>query len=103
RFMRQNLFPFTPEFKLWLVANDRPRVRGTDDAFWRRVRVIPLNIKIPSSERDRDLPNNLRAERPGILAWAVRGCRKWHREGLAQTAAVRSATKSWRQEMDALK
>ena len=48
RFMRQNFFSFTPEFKLWLVANDRPRVRGTDAAFWRRMRVIPLNIKIPS-------------------------------------------------------
>ena len=28
------------------------------------VRVVPLN-KIPSSERDRDLPNKLQAEWPG--------------------------------------
>jgi hypothetical protein len=83
RFMRQNLFKFDPEFKLWLVANDRPRVRGTDDAFWRRVRVIPLDITIPSGERDPDLPNKLRAEWPGILAWVVRGCRKWQVEGLS--------------------
>jgi putative DNA primase/helicase len=27
RFMRQNFFPFQPEFKLWFVANDRPRHR----------------------------------------------------------------------------
>ena len=72
RFMRQNLFKFDPEFKLWLVANDRPRVRGTDDAFWRRVRVIPLDITIPSGERDPKLPEKLRVEWPGILAWAVR-------------------------------
>ena len=88
RFMRQNFFQFDPEFKLWLVANDRPRVRGTDDAFWRRVRVIPLTIKIPEAERDPDLPNKLRAEWPGILAWAVRGCLKWQGEGLAQPDAV---------------
>jgi hypothetical protein len=25
RFMRQNFFSFQPEFKLWFVANDRPR------------------------------------------------------------------------------
>jgi putative DNA primase/helicase len=103
RFMRQNFFSFQPEFKLWFVANDRPRVRGTDDAFWRRVCVILLNIKIPSSERDRDLPNKLRVEWPGILAWAIRGCRKWQREGLAQPATVRSATKGWQKEMDHLK
>ena len=64
RFMRQNLFEFRTEFKLWLVANDRPRVRGTDDAFWRRVRVIPLDIRIPSGERDPKLPD----EAPGRIA-----------------------------------
>jgi putative DNA primase/helicase len=103
RFMRQNLFEFDPEFKLWLVANDRPRVRGTDDAFWRRVRVIPLDVEIPPGERDPKLPEKLRAEWPGILAWAVRGCRKWQAQGLTQPPVVRSATKGWQREMDALK
>ena len=65
RFMRQNFFDFTPEFKLWLVANDRPRVRGTDSAFWRRVRVIPLTVKIAAAERDPDLPE----QAPGGMAW----------------------------------
>ena len=103
RFMRQNFFQFEPEFKLWLVANDRPRVRGTDEAFWRRVRVIPLTIKIPEAERDGDLPTKLQAEWPGILAWAVRGCLRWQREGLVEPDVVRSATKGWHQEMDHLK
>jgi putative DNA primase/helicase len=67
------------------------------------VRVIPLDVKIPSSERDKDLPDKLRAEWPGILAWAIRGCRKWQRVGLAEPAGVRSATKGWQQEMDQLK
>ncbi len=103
RFMRQNFFQFEPEFKLWLVANDRPKVRGTDDAFWRRVRVIPLTVEIPTNKRDLDLPKKLQAEWPGILAWAVRGCLKWQREGLVQPEIVRTATKGWQQEMDHLK
>jgi putative DNA primase/helicase len=103
RFMRQNFFSFVPEYKLWLVANDRPKVRGTDDAFWRRVRVIPLGIRIPSDERDPKLKEKLQAELPGILAWAVRGCVKWQADGLAQPKAVRSATKGWHREMDHLK
>jgi putative DNA primase/helicase len=103
RFMRQDFFEYTPEFKLWLVANDRPRVRGTDSAFWRRVRAIPLTIQIPASERDRDLPTKLRSEWPGILAWAVRGCRKWQTDGLPEPDAVRSATAEWKTEMDHLK
>jgi putative DNA primase/helicase len=103
RFMRQNFFQFAPELKLWLVANDQPRVRGTDEAFWRRVRVIPLTIKIPEAERDGGLPAKLQAEWPGILAWAVRGCLKWQRDGLAQPSVVAAATKGWQQEMDHLK
>ena len=103
RFMRQNFFQFVPVFKLWLVANDRPRVRGTDEAFWRRVRGMPFTVKIPEAERDPDLPTKLRAEWPGILAWAVRGCLKWQSEGLGEPDVVRSATKGWQQEMDHLK
>lgn len=52
RFMRQDYFEVTPAFKLWLVANGRPRVRGTDEALWRRIRVIPFDVSIPKAERD---------------------------------------------------
>jgi putative DNA primase/helicase len=102
RFMRQNYFEFIPEFKLWLVANDRPRVRGTDDAFWRRVRVIPFTVKIPEGERDPNLSDKLRAELPGILAWAVRGCLKWQRHGFSLPKAVRQATAEWHRDMNHL-
>ena len=103
RFMRQNYFQFAPTLKLWLVANDQPRVRGTDEAFWRRVRVIPLTIKIPEAERDHNLSIKLRAELPGILAWAVRGCRKWQSSDLEMPTTVERATKGWQKEMDHLK
>jgi putative DNA primase/helicase len=102
RLLYSNYSEFTPEFKLWLTANDRPRVRETDDAFWRRVRVVPLEVEIPLDDRDRDLPNKLKAEWPGILNWAVRGCLKWQREGLAEPGTVRQATADWRKAADHL-
>jgi putative DNA primase/helicase len=55
RFMRQDFFQFLPEFKLVLIANDFPRVRASSDAFWRRVRVIPVDRKVPPSQVDPDL------------------------------------------------
>lgn len=100
RFMRQDFFQFQPEFKLWLVANHKPRVRGTDDAFWRRVRLIPWNVTIPPDQVDGKLPEKLRAELPGILAWAIRGCLKWQQEGLQPPDSVQAATKAWHEEMD---
>ena len=35
-------FDFKPAFKLWLATTHRPSIRGTDDAIWRRIRLIPF-------------------------------------------------------------
>ena len=44
----------------------------------------------------------MRAELPGILAWAVRGCLDWQANGMQPPAAVRIATESYRSEQDPL-
>lgn len=103
RFLRSEYFQFIPEFKLWFVANDDPRVRSTDDALWRRIRVIPFDVIIPDDECDPNLPAKLRTELPGILAWAVRGCLEWQRIGLAAPASVEGATAAYRERADHLK
>lgn len=103
RFMRQDYFEFTPAFKLWLGANDRPRVRSTDTALWRRIHVVPFDVQIPETERDLDLPSRFRQEWPGILAWAVRGCIDWQKEGLRPPDTARQAAEEWSKEADHLK
>jgi putative DNA primase/helicase len=103
RELYQNFQEFLPLFKLWLVGNDRPRVRATDYAMWRRLRVIPFGIRIPKDDVDRKLPEKLRAELPGILAWAIAGCLQWQREGLEEPAAVLEAARQWRRDADHVK
>lgn len=100
RFMRAEWFTFVPQFKLWFVANDDPRVRSTDAALWRRIRVIPFDVVIPDDEVDPDLSEKLRAEWPGILAWAVHGCLQWQRDGLKTPDVVLAATSSYRKRAD---
>jgi putative DNA primase/helicase len=100
RHLYKNFSEFTPQFKLWFVANDRPHVRATDDAIWRRIKVIPLNVKIPANEVDRELPSKLRAELPGILSWAVRGALTWRRIGLAEPESIIAASAEWRKAVD---
>lgn len=102
RFLHEEFFEFRPEFKLWLRANHRPPVREQTIAFWRRVRLIPFSVVIPPEQRDPDLSAKLTQELPGILAWAVRGCLAWAREGLGAPAAVTQATESYRAENDFL-
>jgi putative DNA primase/helicase len=79
RFLHAEFFEFKPTFKLWLAANHRPVIRGTDNAIWDRVRLIPFTVSIPLEERDPGLRAALLAELPGILAWAVAGCLLWQR------------------------
>ena len=102
RFLRQNFFTFVPEFKLWMAANDLPGVRGTAEAFWRRVRVVPFTVQVSKENGDGDLPTKLRAELPGILAWAVQGCLAWRCEGLTPPEAVQQATEGWVRKADHL-
>src|SRR5205823_3563778 len=45
---------------------------------------------------DRGLPDVLKAEAEGILAWIVRGCLDWQRSGLPMPDAVQEATKAYR-------
>jgi putative DNA primase/helicase len=100
RHLYQSFSEFTPQFKLWFVANDRPHVRATDDAIWRRIRVITLNVQIPPDEVDPDLPAMLRDELPGVLSWAIRGTRAWLKDGLAEPESVVAASASWRKAVD---
>lgn len=102
RFLHSNFFEYDPEYKIFLAANHKPRISGTDKAIWRRFRLIPFTVAIPKEEQDRDLQQKLESELPGILAWAVKGCQMWQAEGLGLPAEVKQATQSYRQEMDIL-
>ncbi|MHA7630818.1 DNA primase family protein [Corallococcus sp. M7] len=93
---------FVPNFTIFLATNYKPRIQGSDEGIWRRVKLIPFNKRIPEERRDKTLENRLRAELPGILAWAVRGCLQWQREGLGEPTEVREATLAYREEMDPL-
>lgn len=100
RKMRQDFFEFAPSHKIWLAANHKPVVRGTDHAIWRRIRLVPFTVTIPEEQRDKHLFEKLKQELPGILTWAVKGCLLWQQEGLNPPDAVKAATESYRAEMD---
>lgn len=102
RFMRAEWFDYTPEYKIWLATNHKPVVKGTDDAIWERIRLIPFTTTIPEEKRDKRLDEKLKAEGPGILKWMLEGYRLWCLEGLKPSQNVRAATDDYKKEMDDL-
>lgn len=109
RFMRRDFFEFKPSHKLWLAANHKPIVRGTDEAIWRRLPMVPFVVTFRDEGDRRDGPRKDKAlleklfkEAPGILAKAVRYAKQWHEDGLQPPAVVIEATREYREEQDLL-
>lgn len=100
RFMRQDNFTFTPQFKLLFAGNHKPEIRNLDDAMQRRIHLVPFDVK--PKVVDKELSNKLKGEWPAILAWMVEGCVAWQREGLNPPEAVRATTREYLADEDAV-
>jgi putative DNA primase/helicase len=102
RFLHAEFFDFRPTHKLLIRGNHKPAITGTDEGIWRRLRLIPFTVVIPPEERNPYLLDQLRAELPGVLRWAVEGCLAWQRDKLNPPAAVLTAVSTYRDEADTL-
>ncbi len=73
-------FEFTPVAKVLLATNSLPTIRDESDATWQRLNVVRFPHTFRSTDlEDKDLPEKLRAEAEGVLAWMVAGAREWWR------------------------
>ena len=71
-------FEFSPSHKINLLANHMPYTKDASHGMGRRIKITPFQRRFSSEERDITLPNKLQAEKEGILAWLVRGSRRWY-------------------------
>lgn len=102
RDMYGKTFEFSPEGKMWLATNHRPQIRGTDEAIWRRVMLLPFTRTFDAASRDPELGSKLKAELSGILNWAIKGCLEWQKNGLTPPESVQQAVKKYRADMDVI-
>jgi putative DNA primase/helicase len=101
RFMHQSFFEFEPTHHLWLMGNHQPRVKSGGDSFWRRLRLLPFQYKVPEEKKIEGLADLLVAEEgPGILAWIVQGAVEHFAKGLCEPESVKAATAVYAAEED---
>lgn len=103
RFLYGEYFSFKPTFKIFMATNHKPKIKGSDNGIWRRIKMIPFTVTIPAEQRDKNLSNKLIAENSGILNWLIKGYAIWNKEGLKdEPDAVREANEEYRFDMDSV-
>jgi putative DNA primase/helicase len=101
RRLNQESTEIRPKFKLYISANKKPAIYGDDEGIWRRVYLVPFTVQIPKGERDKRLPEKLKAEASGILNWLIAGLLDYlNRGSLAPPEEVLAATQDYRDESD---
>lgn len=102
RRMYEEEFDLHPTFKIWIATNKLPKIKGTDEGIWRRVKKIPFEYNF-ENDPDKDehfFENKLKPELSGILNWCIKGCLKWQQEGIKVPDEVRAANEDYRSDMD---
>jgi P4 family phage/plasmid primase-like protien len=102
RFMRQDFFTYSPQFKVLILGNHKPALHRVDEATRRRVHLIPFTVTIPEAERDPKLSEKLKAEYPAILGWMLHGCEAWQDMGLAPPTKVLDASSAYFADEDTI-
>jgi putative DNA primase/helicase len=100
---------FSPSHLLLLLTNNKPSAPASDYALWQRVNLIPFEKAFVSEPKapneykaDPYLCEKLKDEASGILAWLVKGCLAWQKEGLNPPDIVKAATDEYRSDEDTI-
>jgi putative DNA primase/helicase len=106
RRLHENKVTFSPSHLLLFGTNYKPKAPANDLALWDRVMLIPFNQRFvvnPDPQQADEHPKDAtikdrlpREEGPGILAWLVRGCLAWQRDGLKMADAITAASNQYR-------
>lgn len=91
---------YTPTHQLLVQTNHRPVIRGDDHAIWRRIELIPFAVRFTDQTKDRNLPQKLEAELPGILNWMIAGYQQYKAGGLGSPEAIKKAKGAYRRDED---
>ncbi len=49
RQMREDFRSFAPTHKFFFAGNHKPRISGSNDGIWRRIRLVPWSVQIPAA------------------------------------------------------
>jgi len=83
RALHSSSIEFTPNFKIWIAGNHKPKLNNFDIGIRRRFHIIPFNYRFRQDEirPQSEILNEFEAEDSGILSWCIKGAERWYRRG----------------------
>lgn len=101
RLMKKDFFSFVPTHQIVMFTNHKPKIRGTDQGIWRRIRLMMFRQHFTGNNRDKKMPEKLEKELSGILNWLVAGLREYRINGLDDLPkSMREANAEYRKTQD---
>ena len=110
RGLHENPFTFEITHKVVLMTNHKPSLDHMDEAMRGRLHILPFDMcwnrpghpdRDPNlPDGDKLLPEKLKAEAEGILAWLIAGAVLYHQEGLEPPPEVAIMTREYFKDQD---
>lgn len=101
--------PFKPQFKLVLLCNKMPHIKGWDYGTWRRIRVVNFTssfVDNPNPEnpneyaKDKTLSNRFDGWREAFMWMLIEHLKRYKREGMGEPSQVVQASKEYKKRSD---
>ena len=102
RFLHENPIEFTPEFKIIINTNHRPRIHDDTVFSSDRVKLLPFERHFNPNEQDTGLKAFFRQEQnmSGIFNWLIDGYYLLMIDGLKEATKMTEAINEYREESD---
>jgi len=98
---------FFPQFKLLLTCNDKPEIDANDGGTWRRLRVVPFEMKFvddPKEPHERKINRKIKEELPywkdALMSILIKRFQNYKINGLTEPSKVTSFTSEYQKDSD---
>ena len=101
--------PFKPQFKLVLLCNKMPQIKGTDNGTWRRIRVVNFNssfVETPNPEneneylKDKTLSDRFEQWREAFIWVLIEYLKRYKKHGMQDPSYVVKASLDYKKKSD---
>jgi len=105
RFLHENSFDFTPQFKLYINTNYLPVINDITVFTSGRILIIPFERHFDEAEQDKSLKREFAKPeaQSAILNWLIRGYEMLRKEGLTIPQSVKAATTQYQHDSDKMR